>query len=215
MVAELNQLHSEQQGISLAEQVAIKERAEKLQVFKERRASIIDSIDILMEGIEKSIKRVQEANEVVFQKVRHAFSEACDYLLPNKSVNIIKVGKHVEGGVKFTFSNRSQGSTNIPTEWKTNLEELSGGQRTLLSLAFLLTVAISGQSPLYLLDEVDAALDEENQNRVAKLIQTIVSKGSQVICVSHHFSFQQQSDTVIQVTKADGTTKLHQVYACT
>ncbi|KAI5079735.1 hypothetical protein GOP47_0005214 [Adiantum capillus-veneris] len=180
MAAELNQLRSEQQGMSLAEQVAIKERADKLQVFKERRGSIIDSIDILLEGIEKSKKRVQEANEVVFQKVCQAFSETCEFLLPNKLVKLIKVGTHVEDGVKFTFANQSSGAKTASNKWKTSLGELSGGQRTLLSLAFLLTVAISGQSPLYLLDEVDAALDEENQNRVAKLIKNIVSKGSQV-----------------------------------
>lgn len=74
-------------------------------------------------------------------------------------------------------------------------------------------VATSGQSPLYIMDEVDAALDEENQNRVAKLILNIVAKGSQVICVSHNISFQQHSQTVIQVTRADGTTKLLQTHA--
>ncbi|MCO5568710.1 hypothetical protein L7F22_022409 [Adiantum nelumboides] len=126
MVAELNQLRSEQQGMSLADQVAIKERADKLQVFKERRGSIIDSIDILIEGIEKSKKRVQEANEEVFQKVCQALSETCNFLLPNKLVKLIKVGKHVEDGVKFTFANRSSGSKNTANEWKTSLEELSG-----------------------------------------------------------------------------------------
>ncbi|KAH7425930.1 hypothetical protein KP509_11G078100 [Ceratopteris richardii] len=208
MLAELNQLHGEQHGISIAEQVAMKERADKLEVFKARRSSIVESIDILMKGIDKSKKKVQEANEAVFQKICQAFSEICSYLLPNKLVSLIKVGDYVEDGVRFAFSNQS--SKMSANEWKTKLEELSGGQKTLLSLAFLLAVSIPGRSPLYLLDEIDAALDEENQNRVAKLIKNVISKDSQVICVSHHLTFQQQGDAIIQVTKVDGTTKLYQ-----
>ena len=75
-------------------------------------------------------------------------------------------------------------------------------------------MAAFGQSPVYLMDEIDAALDEENQNRVAKLIkEEMVAKGIQVICVSHHISFHQHSDRLIQVMKSNDTTRLHQAYA--
>jgi ABC-type uncharacterized transport system ATPase component len=47
------------------------------------------------------------------------------------------------------------------SRWHTNLGQLSGGQRTLVSLAMLLAVARTGGAcGLLLLDEVDAALDE-------------------------------------------------------
>jgi chromosome segregation ATPase len=69
-------------------------------------------------------------------------------------------------------------------------------------------VAASGQSPVYLMDEIDAALDEENQNRVAKLIhEDMVAKGIQVISVSHHIAFQRHCGKLIQVTRSGGTTR--------
>ena len=126
MNGELNNLRSEHEGISLAEQVAIKERTETLEMFKKRKASIIDSMDILMEGIEKTRVKVQEANEVVFQTVRQAFTEYCRYLLPNKVVDLNKLGQYVQDGVKFRFSNSSDGFKNRPQDWKINLDELSG-----------------------------------------------------------------------------------------
>lgn len=57
-----------------------------------------------------------------------------------------------------------------PVAWKTSTNELSGGQRTLLGLAFVLSIAKYQPSPVYILDEVDAALDEGNQARVATLV---------------------------------------------
>lgn len=45
----------------------------------------------------------------------------------------------------------------------------------MLSLAFILTVAMNGRSSLYIMDEVDAALDEQNQRRVAALVKVSAS----------------------------------------
>lgn len=51
------------------------------------------------------------------------------------------------------------------------VRELSGGQQVLLALAFLFACALHNKkSPLYLLDEVDAALDEANQRAIANAI---------------------------------------------
>ena len=76
----------------------------------------------------------------------------------------------------------------------------AGGQRTLISLAFVLAIACSGRSFLYLVDEVDAALDELNQQRVAALVhQELAHKGrGQVLCVSHHPAFQSYADHILQ-----------------
>lgn len=43
--------------------------------------------------------------------------------------------------------------------WKETLSELSGGQRSLLALSFVLALLKYKPAPLYILDEIDAALD--------------------------------------------------------
>lgn len=47
-------------------------------------------------------------------------------------------------------------------EWKEGLSELSGGQCSLLSLSYILAMLKVKPAPIYILDEVDAALDVEN-----------------------------------------------------
>eukprot|EP00249_Psilotum_nudum_P004056 c17581_g1_i2 orf=171-1871(-) len=212
MIAEVKQINLQEKQISLDERFAINEKMTKLHLFKERKASIIDSIDILVEGIQKTKDKVQKANEEIFQKTRESFIECCKFLVPNKHVDLIKIGQHVEDGVQFSFCNVTHGSAGSSKEWKANLSELSGGQRTLISLAFVLMVAQIGQSSLYLMDEVDAALDEHNQKRIATLIHSLASRGSQVICISHHLSFQEHSDIVIQVSRAEGSTRIQQTH---
>jgi ABC-type multidrug transport system fused ATPase/permease subunit len=57
------------------------------------------------------------------------------------------------------------------SEQRGEVRELSGGQRVLLALSFLFACALLKQrSPLYLMDEVDAALDQANQKAIATAI---------------------------------------------
>ncbi|KAJ7530212.1 hypothetical protein O6H91_15G085300 [Diphasiastrum complanatum] len=206
MTLELQKLKSDKQKLTLKEQVAYDECVMQLSIFKERAASISESMNILIEGIEKTKNRVQEANEATFDAIRHSFKESCKMLLPNMSVDLIKIGKLVEHGVKMSFRNHSSKSSDANDHhWKQNLEELSGGQRTMMCLAFILMVAKSQQASLYIMDEVDAALDEQNQTRIAALIRKYIGDKSQVICVSHNVSFQKHCDTILTISKQEGT----------
>ena len=85
------------------------------------------------------------------------------------------------------------------------LEELSGGQRTLLKLSLLLAVAHHRPSLFILLDEVDAALDEANTIRVASLIKEL-SRTTQVVAVSHRAQFMRFADHIVRLSKAGDMT---------
>jgi ABC-type Mn2+/Zn2+ transport system ATPase subunit len=90
--------------------------------------------------------------------------------------------------------------------WHCNLGQLSGGQRTLVSLAMLLAVARAGGTcGLLLLDEIDAALDEFNQARVSALLRQLAhdrASACQVLCVTHNAGFQGSCDGFVRVTKS-------------
>ena len=58
--------------------------------------------------------------------------------------------------VHFAVRTLSQSGSDAH-EWKTSTTELSGGQRTLLGLAFVLSIARYQPSPVYILDEVDVS----------------------------------------------------------
>ncbi|KAH9311267.1 hypothetical protein KI387_026302, partial [Taxus chinensis] len=198
IMEELKKIKPQGKHFSLDEQIAFNEQNGKLVLFKERWMSISESIDILTEGIENTKSKVQKANEAAYQEIRQSFVDCCEMFFPTKGIDLIKSGQLVEDGIKISFCNNKEGSKGDSHGWKSNLEELSGGQRTVLSLAFILMVAKCSRSSVYLMDEVDAALDEQNQQNVAKLIKSVIGEDNQVICVSHNITFQQYCDRIIQ-----------------
>ena len=67
--------------------------------------------------------------------------------------------------------------------WKESLTELSGGQRSLLALSLILALLLFKPAPMYILDEVDAALDLSHTQNIGHMIKTHF-KSSQFIVVS-------------------------------
>jgi structural maintenance of chromosome 2 len=67
--------------------------------------------------------------------------------------------------------------------WKESLSELSGGQRSLLALSLILSLLLFKPAPMYILDEVDAALDLSHTQNIGNMLRTHFSQ-SQFIVVS-------------------------------
>ena len=78
------------------------------------------------------------------------------------------------------------------------LDSLSGGEKALVAIAFVLALAAGRPAPFYLLDEVDAALDKANSERLAKLLRDF-AKNSQVVVVSHNEELVRHADRVYGV----------------
>ena len=88
------------------------------------------------------------------------------------------------------------------------LSLLSGGERSLVALAFLFAVFRSRPSPFYVMDEVEAALDDVNLSRFLSLIEEF-RKEAQLIVVSHQKRTMEAADVLYGVTmKAGGSSKV-------
>ena len=80
---------------------------------------------------------------------------------------------------------------------------LSGGERSLAALAFLFAVFRSRPSPFYLMDEVEAALDDVNLHRFLGLVRQFRDE-AQLIIVSHQKRTMETGDALYGVTMAPG-----------
>jgi chromosome segregation protein len=85
------------------------------------------------------------------------------------------------------------------------LSLLSGGERSLVALAYLFAVFRSRPSPFYLLDEVEAALDDINLHRFLDLLDEFRVE-AQLIIVSHQKRTMEAADALYGVTMAPGGT---------
>ncbi|HSM00920.1 MAG TPA: chromosome segregation protein SMC [Acidimicrobiia bacterium] len=80
---------------------------------------------------------------------------------------------------------------------------LSGGERSLAALAFLFAVFRSRPSPFYVLDEVEAALDDANLRRFIRLVDTLRDT-SQLVIVTHQQPTMEAADILYGVTMEPG-----------
>ena len=85
------------------------------------------------------------------------------------------------------------------------LSLLSGGERSLAALAFLFAVFRSRPSPFYVLDEVEAALDDANLRRFIRLVSTL-SDTSQLVIITHQQQTMEAADLLYGVTMEPGET---------
>ena len=162
------------------------------------------TVERLTAGIEQMKQRVAQANADAVRKVRAGTKALFERLVPNLELDIVCTDPAALGDSGAHFAIRSVAGAS----WRSGLSELSGGQRTLLNLALLLSVSQHQVRPSLVLcmDEVDAALDESNAARIAAVLKE-VAKSSQVIAVSHRAEFQRAADHVVRLVKgADGHT---------
>lgn len=90
----------------------------------------------------------------------------------------------------------------LPKKRITSLDMLSGGEKSLVSIAALFALIAVSPPPFLVLDEVDAALDESNSRRFANLIKEF-SKKTQFIVVTHNRSTMETADVLYGVTMAE------------
>jgi chromosome segregation protein len=88
------------------------------------------------------------------------------------------------------------------------LSLLSGGEKSLTALAFLFAVFLARPCPFYILDEVEAALDDLNIDRFLGLLRTFADR-AQFIVVTHQKRTMEAADVLYGVVMGgDGITKV-------
>jgi chromosome segregation protein len=88
------------------------------------------------------------------------------------------------------------------------LSLLSGGEKSLVALAFLFAVFLARPSPFYILDEVEAALDDANIDRFLQLVRRF-SDRAQFVIVTHQKRTMDAADVLYGVSMGEGgTTKV-------
>ena len=92
---------------------------------------------------------------------------------------------------------------NFGSGWVTSLNRLSGGQKTVMALAFIFAIQRCDPAPFYLFDEIDAALDAQHRAAVAKLVAAdAADKKVQFIATTFRPELVAASDKVYGVSHA-------------
>ncbi|GIY89117.1 structural maintenance of chromosomes protein 2 [Caerostris darwini] len=130
--------------------------------------------------IENVIRELDDQKKIALRRaceqVNKDFGSIFRTLLPGTDAKLVpQTGKTVLDGLEFKIA--------FGDVWKESLNELSGGQRSLVALSLILALLLFNPAPIYILDEVDAALDLSHTQNIGKMLKMHFKK-SQFIIVS-------------------------------
>ncbi|MCJ1250406.1 Structural maintenance of chromosomes protein 2 [Trapelia coarctata] len=139
----------------------------------------------------------KEALRKTWSKVNGDFGQIFAELLPGSFAKLDPPeGKQISDGLEVKVS--------LGKVWKQSLTELSGGQRSLIALSLIMALLQFKPAPMYILDEVDAALDLSHTQNIGRLIKTRF-KGSQFIVVSLKDGMFQNANRIFRTRFSEGT----------
>lgn len=139
----------------------------------------------------------KEALHKTWSKVNVDFGNIFNELLPGNTAKLDPPeGKTISDGLEVKVC--------LGKVWKQSLAELSGGQRSLIALSLIMALLQYSPAPMYILDEVDAALDLSHTQNIGRLIKTRF-KGSQFIVVSLKDGMFQNANRIFRTRFVDGT----------
>ncbi len=142
------------------------------------------------EGKQRLEKAFGEVNEH-FQRLFGLLFEGGD-----ASLQLIEGDDPLEAGIEILAQ---------PPGKKTKaMTLLSGGEQTLTALALIFAVFLTNPSPICVLDEVDAPLDDANVDRFCRMVREISRRsGTKFLCITHHALTMARMDRLYGVTMAE------------
>ena len=178
---------------------------EDFESLNERFESITNTIDDLnlakkelLQNIEDIEKEIVFRIESSFNSISVHFTEIFETLFPGGKGSLSFTNKEniLETGIEISVQPRGKKVK--------KLSLLSGGERSLAAIAFLFSIFKSFPSPFYILDEVEAALDDANLHRMINLLNH-VKDDAQFLIVTHQQQTMHAGDVLYGVTMEPGS----------
>lgn len=165
-------------------------------------------------GVEKINKQFQEFFALMFGGGGAFLSITMEHkkLKKNDESIIDEEGGEDEEENELGFERGIEINVNLPHKKVKDLHMLSGGERSLTSIALLFAISQVNPPPFLVLDETDAALDEANSRKYGNMLENL-SKYSQLIVVTHNRETMSRAQVLYGVTmSSEGTSKLLSIH---
>ncbi|MFG1910480.1 chromosome segregation protein SMC [Kribbella sp. NPDC048928] len=181
--------------LALEEFEAMEERhrflSEQLDDLKKSRRDLMDIVKEVDERVEQVFTQAYQDVEIAFEHVfSRLFPGGEGRLVLTDPSDMLATGIDVEA--------------RPPGKKVKRLSLLSGGERSLVAVAFLVALFKARPSPFYILDEVEAALDDTNLGRLLEIYEEL-RENSQLLVITHQKRTMEVADALYGVTmRGDG-----------
>jgi chromosome segregation protein len=207
----------------------LSERAERLRARREELGRVnplakeeyeaekgrLDELATQRADLEASLAELERLRAELTETVESRFAETFDAVAANFAEVVTTLFPGGEGRLRLTEPDAEDGGEHgVEVELRpagkkiTRLSLLSGGEKALTAIAFLFAVFLARPSPFYLLDEVEAALDDTNIGRFVELLRRF-SDRAQFVVITHQKRTMEAADTLYGVTMGpDGVSEI-------
>ena len=170
-----------------------KELKEKYDYLARERDDVVKSRKQVMDLIQEIDERIHEDFHTTYQNINENFNKMCEETIRNTEgrLNIINPEDFDNCGIEIfvKFKNKK----------KQPLSLLSGGEKSMVAIAFIMAIFMYKPSPFTFLDEIEAALDEKNTKNLLGKLRDFTDK-SQFILITHNKETMKESDSIFGVT---------------
>ncbi|MBD1166205.1 chromosome segregation protein SMC [Pelagibacterales bacterium SAG-MED07] len=153
----------------------------EIKKMEEDRSDLVTAISKLKESIQELNQKGRERLLEAFEKVNRKFNDVYTKLFNggNAKLELVDSDDPLEAGLEMLVS--------PPGKRLQSITLLSGGEQALTALSLVFAVFLTNPSPICVLDEVDAPLDDANVTRFCNLLEELTSiTNTKFIIVTHH-----------------------------
>lgn len=182
---------------------------EEFAALEERHAFLTSQLEDLKKTQRELLGLVKEVDD----RVQEVFAAAYDDTAREFERIFARLFPGGEGSLSLTvpddmLTTGVEVSARPPGKKVKRLSLLSGGERSLVAIAFLVAVFKARPSPFYVLDEVEAALDDTNTQRLITVFEEL-RESSQLIVITHQKRTMEGADALYGVSmRGDGVTQV-------
>ena len=153
----------------------------EIKKMEQDRTDLVTAIDKLKDSIKELNQKGRERLLEAFEKVNRKFNEVYTKLFNggNAKLELVDSEDPLEAGLEMLVS--------PPGKRLQSITLLSGGEQALTALSLIFAVFLTNPSPICVLDEVDAPLDDANVTRFCNLLEELIKiTKTKFIIVTHH-----------------------------
>ncbi|MCX7911054.1 MAG: AAA family ATPase [Endomicrobia bacterium] len=180
-------------AVNLAAPEEYAQLEEKYNHLVTQQQDLIKAQQDLKEAISKINQQISSNFKETFYKVRENFIKLCGILFEGGKADLILTDENnlLESGIEIMVQ--------PPGKKLQNINLLSGGEKSLVAFALLFAFFMVKPSPVCILDEADAQLDETNVVRFMKLLKDF-SKNTKFLLITHNTRTMEFIDTLYGIT---------------
>jgi chromosome segregation protein len=184
-------------NVNLNAEADREELAQREAFLREQLEDLSKARETLLQSIREIEQQTQAQFNETFNQVSEAFTEMYARLFPGGQAKMWQTNPENLSETGIEISVQPPGKKLMP------LPTLSGGERAMTAAALIFALIKVRPSPFYLLDEVDAALDDANVERFSRMVREMAGSGSQMIIVTHNKQTMELADRMYGVTMGE------------